>query len=254
MIGLIRSEWIKLRTVTSHWVLAVIGVAFTPVVGVLTALFVTLDSNTEPSLPTEVTVGTVVVMGLLFGTIGVLSFAQEQSHGTIRVTYAAEPRRPRVLVAKALVLSVAALVLSAVTIVATYVAMVVIMDQRGDGPAFTGDATEKSALIGAVVLVVLLTLLGFALGMLLRSAPLAITIFIVWPLLAEGLIGALLSLVAGDAVWKWLPYQSGFQLTAVGVNDSDMQHFGRVASGAYFGLWVAVILALGAWQSDRRDA
>ncbi len=246
-----RAEWIKLRTVTSHWVIAAVGIAFTPIVAVLTAIFITLDRSTDTSLPVQATVGTVVVMSLLFGSIGVLSFAQEHSHGTIRVTYAAEPRRIRVLVAKAVVLAVTAFVLSAGTIAATYVATVMILDRREGAPSFVGGHTGKGALVGAVVLCVLLTLLGLAIGMLLRNAPLAITIFVVWPLLAEGLIGALLAQIFGDGVWKFLPYTSGFQLLSTSQDDD---YFGRVASGVYFGAWVAALLAFGMVLSNRRDA
>ena len=251
MTDLLRSEWIKLRTVTSHWVLAAVGMAFTPIVALLTAIFVSLDDTTKASLPAEVTAGTVIVMGLLFGCIGVLSYAQEHGHGTIRVTFAGEPRRTRVLVAKAIVLAVATFVLAALTIVVTYVAAVIILDQRDDGPSFTGDATGRSALAGAVVLCVLLALLGFAVGMLLRNAPLAITIFVVWPLLAEGLIGALLVQILGDGAIKWLPYSSGFQMLSV---TADHDYFGRVASGVYFGVWVAALLAVGMVLTNRRDA
>ena len=42
MTDLLRSEWIKLRTVTSHWVLAAVGMAFTPIVALLTAINDTL--------------------------------------------------------------------------------------------------------------------------------------------------------------------------------------------------------------------
>lgn len=250
MIQLMRAEWIKLRTVTSHWVLVGIGVAFTPVVAVLTAIFTDTD-GIDPDLPVAITVGTTIVLSLLMGAVGVLAFAQEHSHGTIRVTYAAEPRRIRVLLAKAIVLAATAAAVAAVTVYATWAVTVGILQGRDDSLELSGPAAHREALLGAVVLCVLLTLLGFAIGMLIRNAPAAIAIFVLWPLLAENLIGALLIVIFGDGALRWLPYSSGFQLLTT---DSSDDFFSRVPAGAYFGAWVVAILAVGMALSTKRDA
>jgi ABC-2 type transport system permease protein len=248
--GLLRAEWIKLRTVTSHWVLATIGIAFTPIVTILTAAFTNVR-DVEPSTITEVTAGTTIVLGLLLGALGVLSFAQEHAHGTIRVTYAAEPRRLRVLTAKALVLAPTALVVAAATIYATYVVAVAVLEGRDESLDLGGAAAHREVLLGAVVLCVLLTLLGFGIGLLIRNAPAAIAIFVLWPLLAENLVGALLITIFGDDAVRWLPYSSGFQLV---VTDIDGAFFGRVASGLYFATWVVGLVAVGMALNTRRDA
>lgn len=250
MVGLLRAEWIKLRTVASHWVLAAIGVAFTPIVTILTAAFVNVN-DVDPDTVTEVTVGTTIVLGLLLGAIGVLSFAQEHAHGTIRVTYAAEPRRVRVLTAKAVVLTVTSAVLAAITIYVTNAVAVAVLEARDDRLDFSGAAAQREALLGALVLCVLLTLLGFAIGLLIRNAPAAIAIFVLWPLLAEGLLGALLVTIFDDGAVRWLPYSSGFQLLATGPTDD---FWGRVPSGLYFGAWVVGLIAVGMAVNTRRDA
>jgi ABC-2 type transport system permease protein len=250
MIQLMRAEWIKLRTVTSHWVLVSIGVAFTPVVAILTAIFADTDGM-DRDVPVAVTVGTTIVLSLLMGTVGVLAFAQEHAHGTIRVTYAAEPRRIRVLLAKAIVLSATAVVVAAVTVYATWAVAVAILQGRDDRLDFSGPDAHREALLGAVALCVLLTLLGFAIGMLIRNAPAAIAIFVLWPLLAENLIGALLIVIFGDGAVRWLPYSSGFQLLST---DPSNDFFSRVPAGLYFAAWVAAITAVGMVLSTKRDA
>jgi ABC-2 type transport system permease protein len=251
MIALIRSEFIKLRTVTSHWVIGLIGVAFTFIVVVLSSIFMSLDSGTERSAPATLVSNTAVIMGLLFGTVGVLSYAAEAGHGTIRVTFAAEPRRTRVVAAKAVVLAITTIVVSAITVSVAYAVSLLILDSRDGGPSFSGSGTYRSTLFGAVVLCTLLALLGFALGMMLRSAPLGITIYIIWPLFAEGLIGGLLSLAFHEAVFKFLPYQSGFQMVSAG---HDSNYFSPAVSGAYFAAWIAALMALGAWITNTKDA
>lgn len=250
MTALLRAEWIKLRTVTSHWVLVAIGVAFTPVVTVLTAVFTDTD-NLDPDTLTEITVGTTIVLGLLLGSLGVLSFAQEHAHGTIRVTYAAEPRRVRVLVAKAAVLAVTGALVSALTIYATYATAVAVAGSRDDTLELGGAAAERQALFGALVLCTLLTLLGYAIGLLIRNAPAAISIFVLWPLLAEGLLGALLVTIFGDGALRWLPYSAGFQMAST---DPSSDFFSPLPSGLYFAAWVVALLAVGMFVNTRRDA
>jgi ABC-2 type transport system permease protein len=246
----VRAEWIKLRTVSSHWVLAAIGVAFTPLVTILTATFTNVR-DIEPDTITAVTVGTTIVLGLLLGSLGVLSFAQEHAHGTIRVTYAAEPRRLRVLTAKAIVLGATAIAVAAATVYTTYAVAIAVAQGRDDSLDLGGAAAHREALLGAVVLCVLLTLLGFAIGLLIRNAPAAIAIFVLWPLLAENLIGALLITIFGDDAVRWLPYSSGFQLIAT---EPDSTFFGRVPSGLYFAAWVIGLVALGMAINTKRDA
>jgi ABC-2 type transport system permease protein len=248
--ALIRAEWIKLRTVISHWVLAAIGVAFTPLVTILTAAFTNVR-DVDPDTITEVTVGTTIVLGLLLGSLGVLSFAQEHAHGTIRVTYAAEPRRLRVLTAKAVVLAATATVVAAATVYTTYAVAIAVLEGRDEGLDLGGAAAHREALLGAVILCVLLTLLGYAIGLLIRNAPAAIAIFVLWPLLAENLIGALLITIFDDGALRWLPYSSGFQLIATDPTDD---FFGRVPSGLYFAAWVVGLIAVGMAINTKRDA
>lgn len=250
MTGLLRAEWIKLRTVTSHWVLAAIGVAFTPIVTILTAIFMNVR-DVDPDTVTEVTVGTTIVLGLLLGALGVLSFAQENAHGTIRVTYAAEPRRLRVLTAKAIVLTIMSAVVAALTVYLTYAIAVAVFTSRDDRLDFGGEAAHTEALLGAVLLCVLLTLLGFAIGLLIRNAPAAIAIFVLWPLLAESLIGALLVTIFDEGALRWLPYSSGFQLVAT---QPDSDYFARVPSGLYFAVWVLALMGVGMAINAKRDA
>ena len=64
---------------------------------------------------------------------------------------------------------------------------------------------------------------------------------LLWPLIAEGLIGGLLSAIGADGAVKFLPYSAGFNM-AVAEPDAD-DCFGRVGGGA-------LLLRLG--DRDRR--
>ena len=98
----------------------------------------------------------------------------------------------------------------------------------------------------------IVALLGYGLGLLTRNSPAAVAILILWPLIAEPLVGALLSVIGLDNPFKWMPYQAGSEL--LDVYPTDGETFGRVAGGLYF---FAVAMALtvgGALVTNRRDA
>ena len=67
--GVVRAEWIKLRTVRMNAVLAIIAIAFPLVITVLTAVLIDSDEMNARDLIGLVT-GTSVITGMLLGVIG----------------------------------------------------------------------------------------------------------------------------------------------------------------------------------------
>lgn len=246
MIAAVRAEWIKLTTVTSSWVLVVLAAAIPLVVVGLTGLFDSADIDGDNLA--EIVVGVGVLSAMLLGALSVLSITSELSTSTIRPTFAALPDRWRPLLAKPIVqAAVTTLTLLAVVIVGWGIGSGLV-----DGDQSLDDDGVTASLIGLVVLGVLLTVFGYALGLLVRSTALAIIILLLWPLLAEGIIGGLLTVIGWESAMKWMPYQAGFEL--IDVQSFDDERFGRVAGGAYFAVWIAVLLGLGLWRTHRRDA
>jgi hypothetical protein len=106
--GVIRMEWRKLRTVRSTWWILLVFAAGTVVVAILNAD--TGPAQPAPSYdPTQNALGGVAVAQLVIGILGVLMLSSEFTSGSIRATFAAVPRRGRVLAAKATVLAAATL-------------------------------------------------------------------------------------------------------------------------------------------------
>ena len=116
--GLLRSEWTKLRSVRSTmWTL---GLTLVIGVGVSVIATASTRANWSSMSPASRTgfdpIGTSLV-GVVFGQftigiLGVLAMSAEYGTGTIRATFAAAPRRPLVLAAKAAVFGLVALVVS----------------------------------------------------------------------------------------------------------------------------------------------
>lgn len=253
MINVLRSEWIKLRTVRMNWILGIIAFAFPVVITLLTAIFSGDDDGFDARSVIEVLTGTAVVSTLLCGVIAAASITSEFGFGTIRPTFAAVPRRMRVIVGKGIVaITFAMVLLSIVMVIGTFVAGPL---AEGQGANIDFDAVPNMvpALVGTVVLAALMSLAGYGLGMITRSTPAAISILIVWPLIAEGLIGGLIQVITGwHNVVQWMPFQAGIRL--VFVDELDFDGRSRIMAGVYFGGVAAVLAAIGAFAVNRRDA
>ena len=247
-MSLVRSELIKLRTVRVNYILGIIAVAFPLVVIVLVAALTTDKQQTAADLVGTVT-GTMVLSSLLLGVICALSLTSEYSHNTIRVTFAAAPQRAKVLLVKALVGVGFTIAVAVVVDLACYGAGRVILNGRNATSVLTG--TQRAALLGAVILAALLSMLGYGLGLVIRNSPATITIFILWPLLLENLVRLVLSAAGVHRPTPWLPVQSAILMTNP---DRNLDDPSRLHGGVYLGVVVLVIIAVGILINERRDA
>lgn len=240
MIGLVRSEWIKFRSVRSTLVVLLMGALLVVLVAVLAARDAAGDGNTVQL--TGLT-GGVSAAVLLFGALGVQVIGQEYRFNTIRPTYSAEPRRVRVLAAKAVVVTVAC---AAVAMAMTAVCWLV-------GTAYmTGfemDGVDQRAWLGIVVFTVGWSLLGLGVGAILRQPIAAILVLLGWAFVAENII------IGIESGWaRWLPFANGFQMTMRmdSATSSDLRPV--LSGGVYFFVVVAVVAAVGTLLAVRRDA
>jgi ABC-2 type transport system permease protein len=254
MIRTLRSEWIKFRTIRMNHVLVLLAIAFPLIVVVLTAALMDVDDANAKDLAGLVT-GTSVITGMLLGVIGAASITGEFGFGTIRPTFAATPKRMRVVTAKVLVTVLVAIVTEALVVVLSYGIGSAILTSRDAtldlGARAADGATE--AMLGVVVFAAIVSLLGLGLGLVIRSTPAAVAVLILWPLVAELLIGGLMSAAGIEHPFKWLPYNQGIQLGNPDAR-SNGESLGRVVGGLYFFGVTAVITAIGAIVTKRRDA
>jgi ABC-2 type transport system permease protein len=249
MIATVRSEWIKLRTVRSNVTTSVVAVLIPLAISLLSVTFMgenNIDSGTLPGF----IVGSGSVAVLLIGVIGVLCVTQEYSQGTIRLTLAATPSRPRVYLAKAVVVAtIGAALTGAIVLVGNVVGSAIIGAR--DVPALDSNPDAAPAFLAMILMGAVVALLGMAIGALTRNPPSAITILVLWPLLVEGIVGGLLSLAFEDNVARWMPFQSGLNSMFLELPDDG---FGRWGSLGYFAAWVLLVMVLAERSLKRRDA
>jgi ABC-2 type transport system permease protein len=255
-MSVLRSEWIKTRTIRMNWVLFVIAIVFPLVVAGLVAGF----SDAENLLALDqfqLVSGGIIITSMLLGVIGATSITGEYGFNTIRPTFAATPRRVRVVAAKAVVAAAVAIVVSIIVTVAGLTLVNTLVRSRVDAsvPDSALDVTSVddffAASLGIVVFCALLGLFGLAIGLIIRSTPAAVATIVLWPLLVENIVAAILGGLGVDNPLKWMPYQAGTNLWQVGDFTDTL---GRWGGGLYFAGVTLVLLAVGTLIVNRRDA
>ncbi len=249
MTDLIRSEWIKFHTVRVTYVLSIIAGVFPLVVVVLvTALsgFPELRSGTDL---VSIITATMVLTALLMGVVSALSLTSEYSHGTIRSTFAAVPKRNNVLIIKGAVAVVVSMVFVIIVMLVSLGIGLAIFNGRGAHMSFNGDS--RAALVGLIVLSGLLSLLGYGLGLIIRNSAATVTILVLWPLLLENIVRLVLGAANVQNPTMWLPYQSAIVMTATERGQDDPS---RLQGGLYLGAVVLALITIGIIINERRDA
>ena len=249
MIALVRSEWLKLRTVRSNVVMIGVAILLPLIVMLLTTALMNTENANDNTVP-NVVLGSGALSILLFGIVGVLCVTQEYSQGTIRLTLAATPSRARVFLSKvAVVVSLAAVSCTLILATATLGGRAILSSRGVEVPLM---ATNASSAYGALIaMAVIVSLLGLGIGQFTRNPPSAVAILVLWPLLAEGLVGNLLAVVVGDGLRDWLPFGNGLAATFL---DVESLQFGRWGAIGYFAGWSFVVALVAQRLFQRRDA
>ena len=221
MIDAIRSEWIKLSTLTVNKILVIVAVAF-PVV--VTALVAGLSDEFFSSADVADLIGGLGwLSALLFGVLATIGMSGEFNYNTIRPTFAAQPARIKPLFAKLAV----HLVITAVLVVAVIAVAWLLATNLLDGSFSLSSAEEfgvdapRAGLIGTLLLAIGVTIAGFGLGNLIRNTPAAVTALLLWPLVLENILARLL-FAALDLEWeKYLPFTQGLTIAIADRGDDD---------------------------------
>jgi len=251
--AIIASEWLKARTVRSHWVLLSIAVAFPLVISTLVGIF-----NPDPQFMSyrelgSMTTGTGVVSLLLLTSLWVINLTSEFTHGTIRVTYAAVPARWKVIVSKAVVGTAVTLVVMTVLFWSTFGIGALLLDRRGAPIIVDGWLSHTAGVwIALVALAVIVSWFGLSLGVIIKNSPVVIVVVLLWSLIIENLIALALTLSGIETAHKWMPYQAAIQ--TVDNNPGLDGTLGRPWAHLYFAAFVLAIFAVGVVVDRRRDA
>ena len=236
-LAVLNAERIKLSTTRSPLWSAV-------AVAVLSLGLAAIQASTVygpgPLAPEKAAMGVAIFGVPVLMILSALTVTNEYRSGIIRTTFMAVPNRGLVLVAKAIVAAVFSGLFAALMVMASIVVA------RSD--------PHNWRLVGAIALyAVLAAILGVGVGALLRASAGAVALLLMWPLVAEPILGNLPNI--GSAVGPYLPFANAF--TFMGVQwlyPYYAMPWGELGSIVYFAAVTAVVFVAALVTVSRRDA
>jgi ABC-2 type transport system permease protein len=176
---LLASEWIKLRSVRSTYLVMLASAAIAVTVAVFSAATVkTSHIDWATFDPVQIGLAGLLVVQLAFGVFGALAITSEHTTGMIRTTFAAAPRRRAVLAAKAIVTAAAAFVAGeAIAFAAFFAGQLVLSGKHLPGRHLSvtpADPGVLRAVASAGFYLLIVSLVGLALGTIIRHTAGAI--------------------------------------------------------------------------------
>ena len=236
-IAVLNAERIKLSTTRSPLWSAV-------AVAVLSLGLAAVQASTVygpgPLAPEKAAMGVAIFGVPVLMILSALTVTNEYRSGMIRTTFMAVPNRTLVLVAKVVVAAAFSGIYAAVMVMASIVVA------QSD--------PQNWRLVGAIALyAVLAAVLGVGVGALLRASAGAVALLLLWPLVAEPMLGNLPNI--GPEVGPFLPFANAF--TFMGVQwlyPYYAMPWGELGSIVYFAAVTMVVFVAALVTVNRRDA
>lgn len=275
--GILRSEWRKLFSLRSTWILSLIGAGIVVIFAAFMPLiigFVTMaEAGTEasdmdmPSAATQQFAGSgLMIGGLLWACAVIVSVAGEYSSHSAVSTLSAVPTRWPAYVAKAVATGIVGFLGGVIFHLLSSLVVVLVFALFGIDAEFGGaSAFGEAALSGVYILV--LTWMAVGLAALLRSTAGSIVILAVFVYLVTSVVQGFMAFVDQDwLIWigNHLPTEAVDQLrpsrsalfAGADTGGVDMGGLGTgIAawdSWLTTAVWALVPLGLGSWAFQRR--
>jgi len=250
----IRSEWTKIRSVSSTvWTLS-LAVLVTLALGMLISALTRSQFDNMPvreRLSFDATV--VSFAGMTLGQLamivfGVLVVSNEYSTGMIRVSLAAVPQRGTFLFGKIAVATALALMVGMAT---SFAAFFLGQAMLGSLRTHLGDPGVLRAVIGGGLYMTLIAMFSMGVATMLRSPLLSLGILMPFFFLVSNILG---NVDATKKVGRFLPDQAGSRIMQVVPRIGDDTPYGPWGGLGIMALWVVAALAGGYVLLKRRDA
>jgi ABC-type transport system involved in multi-copper enzyme maturation permease subunit len=185
------------------------------------------------------------------GVMGARSITSEYASGAIRTTLAAVPRRVRLVMSKLLVLLITFFVISEIVVFSAFEIGQAIYRSGHLPSGSLSNSTDLRAVVMSGVYLTLLTLVGFGLGLILRTTSVTISIYVTLLLIVPIIVNFLPSSWQ-DHITKYLPSNLGQAMTSPTSVSSNSFSWGSAT--VVLTIYTAVIVAFGTFLLTRRDA
>jgi ABC-2 type transport system permease protein len=255
------SEWTKLRSVRSTWILTGLAVVLPVVFSSVVALVMGLTSEPIETFSEADRVMsdplTGSMPGLLFSLIllivlGVTAVSSEYSTRMIRTTFIVNPDRVRVFVAKALIVGLLGIAIHAIAVPGMFLASQAIYGSYGlETASVTDSQAARFLLVVALVVPLTYTLISLSIAYLLRGTAVAITAAFGFIFLTSNL-GPLLPAWFQQHVYRYLPDIANNSLSGF-TPPGDVTYLSPLPATIVVVAWLVGSLAAAAFVLNRRD-
>ncbi|MFB7558901.1 ABC transporter permease [Streptomyces brevispora] len=241
--AVLRSEWIKIRSVRAISGSLIAVYLVTMAVTVLT--FATVGQAEADNADAELVFG--AFYALNFGQIAAISFgataiSSEYLNGALRMSLLAVPRRTHFYTVKMSLVGGAALAVGLTTAFSSFLVGQLFMGEYAIG---LGEPGALRAAFGGGIYLALMALFAAGLTVLLRSAVAVLSLLIPFILIVSFVVGD----IAGTAA-DYLPDRAGQMV----LHQNPEGSLGPWAGLAVTAAWAAVTLLAAGWALRRRDA
>lgn len=227
-------------TRAGFWLLATIGILVALVEGII---MITVIVNEEPVSFDDLAGTAGGITSLLLPVLGIILVTSEWGQRTAMVTFAVEPRRSRVVLAKLTVGAVASVATVAVMLViGLFTTLVCELAQ----PDLTDWDMEWWLPLAFIVTTTLTMTVGFAMASLLLNTPAAIVVFFLYWYGLAIVLFVIADLISGFAdVAPWINFQDALEPVFDWSLDTAEEWGQLLVSG---GLWILLPLGAGVWR------
>ena len=254
----LRSEWIKARSLRSTWITIASTLVVIIAFGVISALVASGEisppgGSDGPNLrgPLGIVMTGADLAVLIIAVFGAVVGAREFSTGMIRTTFSAVPTRLPVLWSKVAVFIALVLPVIVVGVVAAFFLGMGILENGGAPTVAWSDDGVARSVLGLAYYILGLGIIGLAIGILLRTTAASIGIVLGAVLFLPALASALLP-DSWDVVLKYLPSNAGSSFTSIRQLGELM--LGPLPGFIVFTGWIALAIVGAAVVLVRRDA
>ncbi len=256
--AMLQSEWTKLRSLRSTWIIVALGIGLSIGFSALIALTSglthegwndTVRDQFDPVLSTN--------SGSLFGCIllivlGVTAVTSEYSSRMIRTTFIGNPRRLQVFAAKTTIVAMLGLAITTISIPGMFLVSQPIFGHYGLETASITDS-ETNRILVRIILTQMLNyaLIPFAIAWLLRGTASAITVSLGF-LWLPWMLGPALPAWAKENVVRYLPDVAANSLSGI-TKAGSAEYLSQTPAIMVIAIWLVGLLATAAFVLNRRD-
>lgn len=254
----LNSEWTKLRSLRSTWIVVslavVLSIGFSALIALVSGL--THDSwndDVRAAFDPVLTTNSGSLFGCIFLIVlGVTAVTSEYSSGMIRTTFIGNPLRNRVLAAKAIVVALLGLTITVISIPLMFLVSQPIFGYYGLETASITDSDTFLTVFRIVLTQGLIyTLIPFAIAWLLRGTASAITVSIGF-LWLPWMLGSIVPTWVQANVLRYLPDVAANSLSGITKSDAP-QYLSQTPAIIVIAAWLVGGLLVSAVMLNRRD-